>query len=61
MKYQSNVLWRLTWLCWVALWVNLTTMPFAMAETPLSYDQARKLLRHQSDAIQAANYQVVYP
>jgi outer membrane protein TolC len=56
--YSPNVLWRLTCSCSVMLLVHLTVIPFAMAETPLSYEQALQMLRQQSDAIQAANYQV---
>lgn len=43
--------------CFIFL-ISVTLIPFASAQTPLSYAQARQLLRQQSDAIQAANYQV---
>lgn len=57
MRLQT-VLRRATWLCWLALWINLSIIGFANAQVSLSYEQARQLLRQQSDAIQAANYQV---
>jgi outer membrane protein TolC len=40
------------------LLASVILSPFASADRELSYEQARQMLRQQSDAIQAANYQV---
>lgn len=45
-------------LCLVALVCSYFVIPSAMAQNPLSYNQARALLGERSDAIHAANYQL---
>lgn len=44
--------------CCVALLLGSVTAPATFAQEALSYEQARQLLREQSDAIHAANIQV---
>ena len=52
--------WHSRWLLWVLFSLHFiaASSTFASADEALSYEQARQRLYKQSDAIQAANYQV---